>query len=552
MKKTITLLAAIAIGQFGFAQEEMAQTWETKCDHPIQFATGFTSSKGYTYGSSQKTITIVDNKTGQIKWSKKFDDMAKKLGKVDEIVPLWDANALFLFDRKMGKDQMACIDVQSGEAMWTSDKYQDVGEDNVIYIPEIEAFALSLEKGLVMIKARTGEEIWQTSKLKGFVGSYTYMSDGHLVILNLMPTRGRLRDIFKGFKNQILKIDVKNGDVVWDADFLGVVERKVVTRQPVVKMKIDNGKIFLELNGVQVYDYKTGTKIWSCAYDMNISNIVKAPANAVAWGVYGGVAEPLIVGRDVYVIDMQSRKKQFIKKFDLNSGKLLWTSPELYDVKVAPGLYLEGDKLVLQVGGVVETQAIIEKCTTDPNTHITTCDRYTKIDFPNIKPWRLMCFDANNGKQLWESEKFKKGITNAYLLDGKIIACSGKAIYNMDIADGKENYEILLKADKIGKATKIIPYKDRVIIVGQKGISEHKPADGSLLMSGKYKTSMLESVEGNILLMKTPKSDIAAFDLETCKFKKFNARKGATTYLSDEGDFVVVCEKKTITRLSTK
>ena len=74
MKKTITLLAVAFISQLGFSQEDMTVTWETKCDHKIEFATGFTSSKGYTYGSSSKEMSVIDNKTGAIKWNKKYNE----------------------------------------------------------------------------------------------------------------------------------------------------------------------------------------------------------------------------------------------------------------------------------------------------------------------------------------------------------------------------------------------------------------------------------------------------------------------------------------------
>jgi hypothetical protein len=51
--------------------------------------------------------------------------------------------------------------------------------------------------------------------------------------------------------------------------------------------------------------------------------------------------------------------------------------------------------------------------------------------------------------------------------------------------------------------------------------------------------------------MKTEGADIAAFDLNTCKFLEFKARKGATTTLSREGDFVYVYENKTVSKVKT-
>ena len=548
MKKSCTLLLFTLFVGFLNAQEEMKSVWQTEITHKSDFATGFSQRRGYCYAATEREISVINNEDGKVKWTKEFKAIAEKLRKVDEIIPLWEAKTIFLFERKLGKDQMACVDAETGNLLWSTDKYQGVTEDNVVFIPEMEAFAVSLKASLVLIKAHTGEEIWQTAKFSGVVGATLY-SDGFLYMLNYKPTA--LGSMFTGFKNQLVKINVKNGDVAWDAIYIGLVEKKVVTRDPVVKLSLEGGKIFLTLNGLQVFDANSGTQLWSCAYDINLREEVRGPGGARSYGVYDAIADPVIAGNDVYIIDMKSKSKQYIKKFDLNSGKLLWTSPELEGVKVAPNLYLVEDKLVLQVGGVVEIQADVKKDVKLANGSTITY-WVPRIEFPTIRPCRLMAFSAVDGKQLWDSERFKKGITNALIMEGKVIACSGKALYNMNIADGKENYEIQLGDDNIGLATKILGYKDKVVIVGEKGVSEHKPSDGKLLVGAKWSQAMLESVKGQYLLMKTEKSDIAAYDLETCKFKSYNARKDAASYLSDDGTYVIIFEKKEVSRLSSK
>ena len=68
----------------------------------------------------------------------------------------------------------------------------------------------------------------------------------------------------------------------------------------------------------------------------------------------------------------------------------------------------------------------------------------------------------------------------------------------------------------------------------------------------KYKKSEVEDYEGDKMIMKTAGSDIACFDLNTCQYKEFKARKGAVTSLSTEGDFVYVYDKKNVTKVSTR
>ncbi len=52
--------------------------------------------------------------------------------------------------------------------------------------------------------------------------------------------------------------------------------------------------------------------------------------------------------------------------------------------------------------------------------------------------------------------------------------------------------------------------------------------------------------------MKTDKSDIAAFNLNDCSHKVFNARKGTSSSLGLDGKYVYVYETKEVTKLSTE
>ncbi len=103
----------------------------------------------------------------------------------------------------------------------------------------------------------------------------------------------------------------------------------------------------------------------------------------------------------------------------------------------------------------------------------------------------------------------------------------------------------------VGLATEIMPYKDKMIVIGEKGISAYMPSDGKFLYSGKYKAATLEDVFDNILIMKTEKADIASFDLDSGKFTEFKAKTGATTTLTTDGKFVYVYEDKVVTKVKT-
>ncbi len=548
MKKLLLSLGAICLlFSSAFAQEEMQEVWRTDLDHKFD-ESGFNHKGGYSYSTDKKKITVVSNSDGKIIWSGAFKEISPNLRKIDDLVPLWDAECLFLFDRKMGKDAVAVIDVKTGKLLWETSKYQNLTEENIIYIRELGTFAISLKESLVMVNARTGEEIWETSKFRGVVGAYVYMNDDHLVMLNYKPTA--LGNLFAGMKNQIVKINTKNGDIVWDQTYRGQVERKAITREAIVNLDVQEGKVFLLLNGIQVYDYNTGVINWAAAFD-ETPRVIGEPAGAVRFGVYGAVAEPVVDGNDVYVLDMQNKRSQYVKKYDLNSGKLLWTSPEIKGAKAIPNMFLVDDKIVLQIGGAVEAQAYIRKQVRNPDGSYSWVTE-TRIWYPNVKPTGVQCFSAKDGASMWDSERFKKGITNIFPFQKNIIVCSGKELYSLELATGKENYGVALSADGIGLAEKILDYKDKVLIVGAKGVSSHLKENGKFVASSKYKNSTFAGEAGNVIKLETANKDLATFNKEDCSHKQYNARNGASSYISDDGLYVIVFEKKEVARLKAQ
>jgi len=553
MKKLMALIGLFLIASMSFAQDEMAEVFTKEIGHSFNI-TGHSDEDDYCYASSDKEISVLKNSTGELKWNKKYKMVSEQLNKVDEIIPLWDANALFVFDRKMGTDKMACIDIHNGNLLWVSGKYQNVEEENIIYIRELDAFAVTTKDALVMIKARTGEEMWQTKKFKGIVGAYVIMGDGNMVMINMKSSV--LGSIFSGLKNQIVKINTKNGDILWDQTYRGIAERKVITHEKLVKLDVQSDKVFLYLNGIQVFDMNTGNPLWSMAYDQTPA-VVKQPAGCRQFGAYGVVADVVTENGFVYVLDMQNKRKQYVKKYELQTGKLVWTSPEIKDARAIPNMFVHNGKVVLQVGGAVEVQYVQ---VTRTSTTVTTS--YV-VETQNVKPYNVQCFDANTGQQIWESEKMKKGITNAYLYENNVIICSGKALYSMDMNTGNAIYEMPLKSDNVGLADQIVAYKDKVAIIGEKGVSMRNVGNGELMGSKKYKRATPLSYNGriiykNALALVTPKSDIGVFDLDKMSLKKFDARKGATSFLSSDGNNLFVLEsggtfsKSKFIKLNTK
>lgn len=551
MKRFVVLLSLMVASFYVTAQDEMKEDFVMEIEHPFDLT--MKVGDEYCYASSAKEITVFELPSGKLKWNKKYSELSEQLSKVDDIISMSGSGAIFVFDRKLGKDKMACIDANSGELLWISAKYQDVEDaDNIFYIKEMDAFAITTKANLTMVKARTGEELWATTKFKGVVGDYDFAEDGSLILINMKPSI--IGSIFSGLKNQIVRINVKNGDVMWDQTYRGLAERKVLTKEKLVSLSVEEGKVFLYLHGIQVFDLADGKPLWAAVYDATPSDVVKnkKPPFTSVFGAYGVVAEPVVVGNYIYVLDLENKRNQFLKKYELKSGKMVWRSAEIKEARAIPGIYVVGDRVILQVGGMVELQYV----TRTPDGAVTKT-----IEYENIKPMNVQCFNAVTGEQLWESDKMKKGLTNLFPSENNVIVCSGKALYSIDINTGKENYEVELKEDNIGLADIILNYNDKVVIIGEKGVSLRNKADAKLTNSSKFKKSNPLSYNGDYIYgdrmaLYTKGSDFAVYNLKTVNYKRFDARKGASAYISNDGAYLYVFEsggmirKSKFTRLS--
>lgn len=548
MKTTITTLLALLFSLAMYAQEDMKEMWSTKLGHQIDFyGCDDGGWVGYGYASDGKELTMYDNETGKILWTKKIKELAPRLRKVDAFDPVWEADALFLLDLKTGSEQVAVIDMKTGEALWFSDQYKLKNGEMVTYIREENGFLFTFKDRNVFVDALTGAEKWSTSKFKGKVGKY-YYEDGFLTTVNFIPSE--FIAMFSGFKNQIAKINMATGEIVWENSYIGRAERKTITGEFIYDIQVMDDQVVLTLNGLQVYDYKTGANLWSAAFEYDPP--VKQPMNASRFGVYGAVPDPVFTDNYIYIVDMGGKKSQYINKYERKTGKLVWKSQEIAGgARAVPNLYVEDNKVILQIGGNVECQGVFkERSGVGADATVSLVKRVYQT---NVKPNGVQAFNDEDGRLVWDSERFKKGITNMFLYDeDELIVSSGKALYNMNLHKGEVNYEVDVKNGGVGNAVSILPYKDYIVVVGEKGVSTFNVKDGKLIAANKYKTANIRDYFENMLILETEKNDIAVFDVsDNCKYRSYNAKIGSSSELTTDGKSIYVYEKKSISRLFT-
>ena len=464
--------------------------WESEFDNKASRLALCDGDGQYIIGTDDNSSSVLDA-NGKVIWSgdyKKITTNKTNNSEFQYIIWKEKGGYLFLFDaRTFGSDKVAVIDVLTGKELWNSELYQnliqkgtkgiegsDQGElETVKYINELDAFLISQKNSVILVKANTGEKIWETNRFKGGVGKYVYDAKrNEIIMVNFKPTA--LGALFSGFKNQLVRINAANGDVVWDATFTGTIEKELVTRRAIIDLWIKGDKIFMYLDGLNVYDYKTGQKLWAVTYE---NDMAKGGGFGGFLGggqkeIYRALADPLFTDNAVYLVLLGGRDKtKYVEKHDLASGKLLWASEKITGAFCMPHIYKTGDKVMLQVGGKVQVQEYKKEGD----------QMVAKIywEYKNQKNG-VLALDDTNGKTAWRSEKFDKRITDLIIDNDKtVFVGDGDEFYGYDIASGKQLFDVKHNDANVGRASDVIDFGDKVVVLSEKGLAAYNKKDGT-------------------------------------------------------------------------
>ncbi len=540
---------------FGFSQDipKMAEVWLTKATFKIDQC-GYSSDLNLLHASNEKNLLVADPSSGNILWSKTFSEISDQISKVDLQIPIYQSKSMILFDKKMGKDKMVVVDLLTGKSLWTSDKYQGISSDNeIIYVPEMEAFAVVTNDALSLVKLKTGDEIWRTEKMNNPIAKYLIdKQEMSITILNMSRTLVGFTS--KGFKNQLIKIDLKTGKVIFDVPYFGMVEKKYLTKEILAKMWQKDGYLMLQFKGLQVYNYKAGNLVWKCTYDVSFNDIPGVSFTVPGKrGLYGAIADPIFEGKYVYVLDVKSRKSQYLKKYELSSGKLIWESKEIADAVVLPNMYLMNDMILLQSGGYVEAQYTMESKT---GSMTATYDK--NIMLP-VKPCNLRAINASTGADVWINRMFESGISNLFLNKNNLVICSINEFFSLNAATGNTAFKISLKKDETKAVIKILDpslingltNKNSTLIIGYLGISCYDLSNGKKNWDVETKLGTFKGVHGSTILYKKENGDDIAINVNSGKTSYFEAKKSTNSIVSNDGKYLFSYDGKELLKYKT-
>lgn len=573
MNKKLILFSLLIGLSGGFAKAQSKKSgnfktvWESEFANKADVISMINQDGSFVLGTDGNSATVLNGEGKQL-WEgdyKKITTNKTNSAEFQYFIRSKDGGYLFLFDsRKLGTDRIAVIDVKTGKEMWNTEAYQNLlakdggPVETVNYINELDAFMIAQKDGLNMVKAKTGEKIWETKLFKGSVGKYVYdRNKNEIVMINYKPTA--LAALFSGFKNQLVKINAANGEILWDASFRGTIEKKLITREALVNLDIIGGKVYLWLDGLQCFNLDNGQKIWEVDYENDMTKSSSLLGNKSQKGIYGTLADPIFTNDAVYIVIFANRSRtKYVEKHDLATGKLLWASEKIAGAFSMPNIHLGSGRVMVQVGGKVEVQEISTR--RSPSGGI---EKEYKIytDYMAQKNG-ILSLDDKTGATVWRSERFDKRITDMIIdQDKTVFVGDGDEFYSYDIASGKQLFDVKHNDARVGKATDVIDFGDNVVVLSEKGLASYKKGDGKR----NYATDKLPDVDffyeigGNYFLrnQKNSKNVIYGVNMVNGEIKgkvESKGKGGSDRYgdgidITEDGEFIFAFKGKKVEKI---
>lgn len=518
----LLLSTATAFGQ--------GDSWKANFDNKPDFLLYETEGGRHLVGTTKRDICVLDGKTGEKVWSATFNDLAGAKTVESQSI-MEEAGVIFLSDKRMGKDNIFCVDLENGKLLWQTSDFQNVSISNTVYFPDLSSFAIITKDGLVTLDAQTGKQLWAQPRFKGAIAHNVYIpGSNELVLVNFKTGLGAL---FSGFKNQLMRINASTGELVWESEYRGMVPTTYYGGSPLTDLSISGNRIFCLISGMQVFDFETGMKVWDADFELYDYKVGLGSETYV----YGGIPRPLVVGDDIYIVRVKhASPKVFIEKRNVIDGQVYWSTQMESKPDAIPHIELVDGKLVFQLGGEV------------------VVDRKTSSEFVRKREWmspfRVETYDAATGKFLWKTSKLKKRITNPVVVDNVVYVADASSFYALDLATGATINEKKLKEFKVGEAKEFHLHGDKIGILGEKGfamINKDFKTEYFVKMKEPYSECLVKG--GNILMMN--KKEMQVIDLDTGKELMSSKREKNTRFsFSPDGSYIVTMGPKGVQRYS--
>jgi outer membrane protein assembly factor BamB len=554
MHKRISVLVLMMFaGSSLFSQANFNVNWESKFENDADYWRYATEDGKYVVGTTKKEVSVINGLTGQPIWKKTFTDLAGvKEAKSQQIIE--ETETLMFISRQKGNDELFCVDLKTGNKLWSNDQFNDINLDNLIFIQGAGCYAVVQKKGLTFIDEKTGLEKGSVEGIKGVIGRYTYSHKSNQLVVFAYQVNS-LKAIGSGLKNNLVCIDMNTFSTKWNTVIKGVVEIKryagksfsvfdwvtvgvkkgIGSSNVLVDLLVKGEKAFVIMNGLQAFDMSNGTKLWEVEFDLSLNRGMAGSSQ-----LYNAVADPLFTKEHIYIASFEKGRDKSLKKYDLASGKLIWETSIDGRKVIIPGISLINGVVVAQVGGFVNLQG------EDNGSY------FSKWKWQG--PFGLKGFDAETGKLKWETEKFDDRITNTLISDNILFVADKSNLYSINTTTGDKAFEIKLKETKAGKAQYIFNSNGRIMVLGEDGLTAYDlkgamqysfaAKDASMNSSGEY---------GSTLYYLGTDDEIIAMDLISGKeIGRYEYKKGYIYGIKDSGNSFMLYKDNKVTKYAVK
>ncbi len=551
--KTIFSLAALLmlLHWQADAQATFPKVWESKFPFKADYLRYTTLDAAYVIGSTTTEICVLDGANGNLLWRKTFVDLTGvKKSKQQEILD--EAGMILLVAEKSGNDVVFCLDIKTGNKIWENTNYNGIDIGNISYLGEVNSFMIVMKKGLMFIDAKTGNEKSYVEGIAGVPGRWVFNNKERMIYIFCYQVNA-LKAIASGLKNYLLCVDMDKMALRWKTEVQGVVEIKKyasATFSPVnwavggiekgigsgsvlVDLYTYNDKVFLVCNGLKVYNRSSGNLLWKVDYDLSLNRGLGGSTQ-----VYGAVAAPFFTADAVYLTSFASvgRDKSLIK-YDMETGTIIWESSVDGRKVIMPNISLVDGIVVVQIGGYVNLQG--EQKSSTGTTY------FSKWEWEG--PFGLKGFDAQTGKQVFATEKFKGRITNIDIIANKLFVADEANLYHIDLKSGAPLYTLAVAKLKMGKPNFIETTNNKLLVFAENGLIA-TDASGAVQYSVVAKVLDANASEqyDNIYFLKSD-ANINAIDINTGKsIGTYKYAKGFRYGIKENGKTFMMTGEKVI------
>lgn len=518
---------------YSYAQFTNAKaTWSSSFPNKPGYLMYATSDASIVVGTNTTDAAVMDGKSGKVLWRNDFNTMLGSK-KCDLQYVMDEAGVLFLYSTK---DVLHVLDINTGQELWKSDSFKNINLNSVIYLPELKSFVIVTKDALHLIEAQTGKKLWRTEKFRGAVAhNYFDKSRNELILLNYKTSWGALAS---GYKNQIMSIDVRTGNVNWEQEYFGVIHINKKTNKPVFDMMVKDDHVYLMIQGLQVLDRNSGLELWKADYDLFDTKVLLGMPDHAYF--YKGIAYPLIEKDAVYLVyNKPAGGKVLIQKLDKRSGNLLWEHKVDGRNNPVPTLKLVDGKLIAQLGGRINVVSPVK---------VGTSYLY-ESKYKWDGKFGIIALDEKTGQVAWEFKKLDDRITNVEVIDDKVFFADSKLLRSVHVASGNMVSSVPVKTLKCGNPFEILVRDNKVICVGDNGLAGVNSVDMKPLFNVVHsKAGDHSNATGNTYLLKNDKM-ISFVDLLSGKvLGMYKYEKGGKYSVGNNGATVTTISAKAVQR----